>query len=172
MKKKLIMFCIAVGLSLTLAATSFAGPTIFLDADSLTPGTYDGTGSNPPSLTFSSPYGPITFVGELKGDTGGDAEFIAAGASGHVFDVPHVTPEAELSWTTFEVLSVTFVYGGNAGDITDPVANSDICRLTGTGICERVHHEGLPACARKTGVSADLHVGNAAPVLLVLGGDD
>jgi hypothetical protein len=80
MKKKLIIFCIAVGLSLTLAATSFAGPTLDLNADSLTPGLYDPPNLGP--LTISTALGPVTFQGEVKLGAGGDAEFQAAGASG------------------------------------------------------------------------------------------
>ena len=114
MKKKLIVFCMAVGLSLTLAAPSFAVPTLDLNADSLATGTY--TSGSP--LTFSTTQGPVSFVGEINSTPGGDDEFIAAGASGKTFDVPSTPNEAELSWSNFDVSSAEFVYGGNSGNIT------------------------------------------------------
>jgi len=117
MKKKLIIFCIAAGLSLTLAATSFAAPTLDLNADSLTPGLHYA-----PELTISTGYGDVTFEGEiytLPGLPGSDQEFVDAGASGNVFDVgKYQGGWAELSWENFQVGSATFIYGGNAGNIT------------------------------------------------------
>ena len=115
MKKKLIIFCIAAGLSLTLAATSFAAPTLDLNADSLTPGDYYA-----PTLTISTVHGDVTFEGEiytLPGLPGSDIDFVAAGALGNVFDTDKYKPWAELSWD-FQVGSATFIYGGNQGNIT------------------------------------------------------
>lgn len=121
MKKKLIIFCIAVGLSLTLAATSFAAPTLDLNADSLTPGSYYS-----PGLTISTAYGDVTFEGEVKLGVGGDAEFQDAGASGNVFDVDKYQGAwAELSWENFQVGSATFIYGGNQGNITIEARDKD-----------------------------------------------
>ncbi|MBW7989066.1 MAG: hypothetical protein FVQ84_03475 [Planctomycetes bacterium] len=114
MKKKLIVFCMAVGLSLTLAAPSFAVPTLDLNADSLATGTY--TSGSP--LIISTAFGSVSFVGEINSTPGGDDEFIAAGASGNTFDVPSTPNDAELSWSNFEVRSAEFIYGGNAGNIT------------------------------------------------------
>jgi hypothetical protein len=121
MKKKLIIFCIAAGLSMTLAATSFAAPTLVLDADAETPGLYYA-----PELTIPTAYGPVTFEGEIKSGVGGDLEFQAAGASGNVFDVgKYQGAWAELSWENFQVGSVTFIYGGNQGNITVEARDKD-----------------------------------------------
>jgi len=124
MKKKLIIFCIAAGLSFTLAATSFAAPTLDLNADSLTPGLYYA-----PELTISTVHGPVTFEGEiytLPGGLASDQEFVAAGASGNVFDVgKYQGGWAELSWENFQVGSATFIYGGNAGNITVEARDKD-----------------------------------------------
>ncbi len=75
MKKNLIIICIAVGISLTLTTTSFAAPTLFLDADSLTTGIYSA-GS---PLVISTTYGDISFVGELRSNPGSDTDFTGAG---------------------------------------------------------------------------------------------
>jgi hypothetical protein len=84
---------------------------IFLDAD--TP----ATGSDLDSGPLVTPYGTITFAGEIR-DKDGDPEFDAAGASGDVFDILDGTG-AQLLFD-FDVASFTFIYGGNAGvmDIT------------------------------------------------------
>ena len=116
MKKKLIILFIAVGLSLTLATTSFARATLDLNADSLTTGLYDTPNLGP--LTFSTALGPVTFEGEITNSWDADPEFKDAGALVNIFDVPHVNPWAELSWSNFEVSSAEFIYGGNAGNIT------------------------------------------------------
>jgi hypothetical protein len=103
MKKKLIIICIAVGISLTLATTSFAVPTTYLvDGDSH-------------ALPWVVADGTISFDGQIN--TAGDPEFITAGASGNVFDVPDVRNWAELSFD-FDVDSANFIYGGNMGNIT------------------------------------------------------
>ena len=119
MKKKLIVFCIAVGLSLTLAAPSFAAMTLDLNADSLTTGTYSSTSP----LIIPTPFGNVEFVGQIYDSTGNDAEFIAAGASGKVFDVGDYTIGKTASLTfdfdpKYEVRDVTFIYGGNVAKIT------------------------------------------------------
>lgn len=108
--KKLIMICFCVGFALCLPAVSLGGPTILLDAD--TPGTGSLLGTGP----LVTPYGTITFDGEVR-DRDEDPEFNAAGALGNVFDI-HNTPiqTAKLSFD-FDVQSVTFIYGGNSGDI-------------------------------------------------------
>jgi hypothetical protein len=116
MKKKLIILCMAVGLSLTLAQTSFAALTLTLDADSLTPGLYTSP------LIIPTQFGNVEFIGEIYNSTGGDAEFIAAGASGNVFDVGDY--QATTASLTFDfdpkyiVRDITFIYGGNANDIS------------------------------------------------------
>ena len=121
MKKKLIIFCIAAGLSLMLRATSLAAPTLDLNADAQPVGLHYA-----PELTISTAYGPVTFAGEIKSGVGGDVEFQAAGASGNVFDVGlYQGGWAELSWENFQVGSVTFIYGGNIGDITVEARDKD-----------------------------------------------
>ncbi len=102
MKKKLIIICIAVGISLTLATTSFALPTTYL---------VDGSQAMPWSVTD----GTISFVGQINIEN--DPEFQAAGAGGNVFDIDNTSNWAELSFD-FDVDSARFIYGGNDGDIT------------------------------------------------------
>ncbi|MCH7556865.1 MAG: hypothetical protein IIB56_05340 [Planctomycetes bacterium] len=88
----------------TSAATSLAMPTTYLvDGDSH-------------SLPWVVEDGTITFDGEIY-DDGGDPDFISAGASGNTFDVPDLGNGAKLSFD-FDVDSVEFIYGGNAGNIT------------------------------------------------------
>jgi hypothetical protein len=105
MKKKLIIFGIAVGLSLTLASTTFALPT-----------TYLVTGDGSAAVPWVVADGTISFDGEISTSTT-DVEFVAAGASGNKFDIPDHRNWAELSWD-FDVDSARFIYGGNAGNIT------------------------------------------------------
>jgi hypothetical protein len=108
--KKLITICICGFIGLCLPAVSFGAPTILLDAD--TP----ATGSLLGAVPLVTPYGTITFDGEIR-DRDADPEFNAAGALGNVFDI-YNTPiqTAKLSFD-FDVQSVTFIYGGNSGDI-------------------------------------------------------
>jgi hypothetical protein len=116
MKKKLIMLFLAAGLSLAFATPSFASFIINLDADSLALGVYT---SGSPLTVYSSSIGTIEFVGEIY--TAADADFIAAGASGKVFDVPdYTTAEASLTFNfiaPYRVTDITFIYGGNQWDI-------------------------------------------------------
>ncbi len=109
MKKKLIIICVAVGISLTLATTSFAAPTIYLDADTV------ATGSTLDTTPLVTAYGTITFDGEIRDGTSDD-EFVTAGASGDAFDIWTDNSPVTLSFD-FDVLSATFIYGGNKGDI-------------------------------------------------------
>ena len=105
MKKKLIIICITVGISLTLTTTSFAVPTTYLvDVDSH-------------SLPWVVADGTISFVGEIFGPPPVDPDFITAGASGKVLDVDNGTNWAELSFD-FDVDSAEFIYGGQLGNIT------------------------------------------------------
>jgi len=118
MKKKLMILCIALGLSVTLAAPSFAALTLNVDADPYAQKYYTGSATYPVLVMPTSLYGDneITFVGEIYG-TGGDPEFIAAGASGNTFDVTNDT--GAWSSLTFDfdpkyvVTDITFIYGGN-----------------------------------------------------------
>ena len=88
-------------------STPLEAATIFLDADTV------ATGSQLASVPLTTPAGTITFAGEIL-DQPFDPEFIAAGASGNVFDVAGANSTATLSFS-FDVSSITFVYGGNEG---------------------------------------------------------
>ncbi|MCH8120514.1 MAG: hypothetical protein IIC00_12390 [Planctomycetes bacterium] len=68
------------------------------------------------SLPWVVANGTITFDGQIFND-GGDPDFISAGASGNSLDVPDLRNWAKLSFD-FDVDSVEFIYGGNAGNIT------------------------------------------------------
>lgn len=113
MKKKLIITCIAVGMSLTLASTSFAAMTLNLDADPLADGTY----SSGSPLIIPTMFGNVEFVGQIYNSTGSDLDFINAGASGKVFDVGDFSSQtASLTFAfdpQYTVRTVTFIYGGN-----------------------------------------------------------
>jgi hypothetical protein len=113
MKKKLVILCIAVGLSLTLAAPSFAALTLVLDGSELSTGDYV---SGSPGI-ISTFFGNVEFVGEIYDPSVGDVDLNNAGSSGNVFDVDQFS--ATPSSLTFdfdpkyEVRNITFVYGGN-----------------------------------------------------------
>jgi hypothetical protein len=116
MKKKLMIFCIAVGLSLTLAAPSFAAITLNVDPTSLADGDYWGTTAKPAGI-ISTPYGDIIFLGQIRNS--GDQDL-----AGKVFDVQDWDdPDPRNASLTFdfdakyEVRSLTFSYGGNADSI-------------------------------------------------------
>jgi hypothetical protein len=85
-----------------------AGPQSYLlDADTPT------TGSNLATTPLTTPFGTITFAGDIIALGAGDPEFNAAGASGNVFDIEFNTP-AQLLFS-FDVSAITFIYGGNVG---------------------------------------------------------
>lgn len=108
--------CTAVILSLAFTANSFAVPTtILLDAD--TPDTGSLLGTTP----LVTAYGDITFDGEIVIGVH-DPEFGDAGASGSTFDIlgPDDTPAGDQTaelFFDFDVISLEFIYGGNAGNI-------------------------------------------------------
>ena len=113
MMKKLIILCIAVGLSLTLAAPSFAAFTLNVDPTSLSDGLYL---AGSPGI-ISTPYGDISYVGQIRNS--GDQDL-----AGKVFDVQDWDdPDPRNASLTFdfifpfEVTDVTFSYGGNADSI-------------------------------------------------------
>jgi hypothetical protein len=118
MKKKLMIFCIAMGLSLTLAAPSFAAFTLNVDPTSLADGLYL---AGSPGI-ISTAYGDISYVGEIRNS--GDQDL-----AGKVFDVQNWDDpdprNASLDFSdifvkhpTYAIRSVTFSYGGNADVIT------------------------------------------------------
>ncbi len=80
----------------------------YLDADT------QATGSLLVSQPLVTSRGVITFNGEIR-DRDSDPEFNAAGAFGDVFDIGS-SSTAELSFD-FDVSSLSFIYGGNVGDI-------------------------------------------------------
>jgi hypothetical protein len=80
--------------------------TILLDAD--TP----ATGSDLDVQSLVTPYGNITFSGEIR-DKDSDLDFDAAGALGDVFDIDE--SEQALLTFAFDVQSISFIYGGNIG---------------------------------------------------------
>jgi hypothetical protein len=113
-------------------AQQMSGAEILLDAD--TPMTGSLLGSTP----LVTPYGTITFAGEIR-DRATDLEFNAAGAMGNVFDINDSTSTALLSFD-FDVTSITFIYGGNSGvfdakaqDINGSTVASFYQQSTGTG---------------------------------------
>lgn len=107
--KKLALF--ALPLCAFLAVPSSAA-TFLIDFD--TP----GTGSTLDSSPLLTPLGTVTGANIEIRDPGGDPEFIAAGASGNVadhLDMPGPIPSLSFS---FDVDSISLIYGGNSGDIT------------------------------------------------------
>lgn len=96
---------VGVAAVLALAGGASAGD-IFLDGD--TP----ATGSDLGTMPLVTSFGTITFMGELRADPS-DPDFIAAGASGNVFDIDN-SSTASLRFD-FDVESITFIYGGNVG---------------------------------------------------------
>ena len=139
MKKKLIILCIAVGLSFALAPPTFAAPTVInLDPASLGDGLY--TAASPG--IFSTPFGNIKFVGRIEDRQDTDLP------GGKVFNVQHalfpIDPDPRNASLVFEffnpeniVTEVTFKYGGNADSIVVTAWDSSLNELdkleAGTG---------------------------------------
>jgi hypothetical protein len=132
MKKKLIIFCMVVGLSLAFAQASFAAITLDVDPSSLSDGHYT---SGSPGI-IPTAFGNIEFVGQIRNSADADL-------SGKVFDVDDNTKTATLTFNfvdPFIVLDVTFNYGGNedvinveALDSSDAVLDSLLNAPTGNG---------------------------------------
>jgi hypothetical protein len=100
---------------LALAALTFAplhAASITIDFD--TP----GTGSTLNSAPLVTGLGTITATNLEIRDPGGDAEFIAAGASGNVGDHLGMPGPVPVLSFDFDVDSISLIYGGNGGDIT------------------------------------------------------
>ena len=100
----------------TLVCVAVIDAQIYLDAD--TP----ATGSDILMTPLVTAYGTISFVGELFSPAS-DPDFIAAGASGAVFDVSGSPSTATMTFG-FDVSAITFVYGGNGGSIRLEARNS------------------------------------------------
>jgi len=86
-----------------------AAQDIVLDAD--TP----ATGSNLVSTPLVTTFGTITYVGDINTST--DPESTAAGSVGSVFDGQGCDPATAELFFDFDVSSITFIYGGNGGEI-------------------------------------------------------
>ena len=122
-------------LSLFVSAGPADAATVFLDAD--TP----ATGSSLFTIPLVTPYGTVTFAGEIR-DKDGDPDFDAAGAIGNVFDIDDVSSNAIFTFD-FDVSSVTFIYGGNSG-VFDIVAR-DINGITIGSFFQASTDDGQPA---------------------------
>lgn len=105
--KKLILITMLVGL---MATPALAVPSFTLGAD--TP----ATGSLLASQPLITPYGTITFNGEIKIGSS-DPDFTAAGAVGGTFNILYPGDQAAELFFDFDVISLTFVYGGGSSDI-------------------------------------------------------
>lgn len=102
---------LALGLLLTCMGGMASATQITLDADSA------ATGSLLQSTPLTTSLGTITFTGEIR-DRDGDPEFTAAGASGDVFDIGGTSGGSWAALTfSFDVSSISFIYGGNGGGI-------------------------------------------------------
>jgi hypothetical protein len=94
---------------LALCPAAFAQTTVYLDGD--TP----ATGSLLQTQQLLTPLGTIDFVGEVWAVSDGD--MLTAGAAGNGFDIVGANRDATMTFG-FDVTSVTFLYGGNIGQIT------------------------------------------------------
>ena len=103
-KQSLIALVVLLG----LAWMTQPAMAIFLDADTV------ATGSTLDTTPLVTPYGTITFTGQIR-DRDGDPEFNAAGASGDVFDIINSPVSYAQMFFGFDVASATFIYGGNSG---------------------------------------------------------
>lgn len=102
------MRALFTALLLAGAAPAAASPVVLLlDFDTPDSGSELATGS------WLSPLGLIEFEGEFRNIDGSDPDFDAAGAVGNGLDIGDGSI-AELRFA-FDVDSVSFVYGGNAG---------------------------------------------------------
>ena len=105
-----VLLSAVAGLAVLAVVSVAPGADILLDGD--TP----ATGSNLGTQPLVTPYGTITFDGDLR-DRDNDIEFNAAGALGNVFDIhDRLVSTAQLVFD-FDIISATFIYGGNVGVI-------------------------------------------------------
>lgn len=120
-----LIICTAVILSLAFTSNSFAVPTLLT---TLTGDTVDGGSALGSGGTLVTSNGNITFVGEFE-VANGDPDLVAAGASGNAFNIldPGTTPGGQTAelFFSFDVLSLTFVYGGNSGEIRIQARDKD-----------------------------------------------
>ncbi|REK15726.1 MAG: PEP-CTERM sorting domain-containing protein [Planctomycetota bacterium] len=116
----LLRLLLALAILAPTAVSTAQGMTIFLDADTV------ATGGTLDVAPLSTPFGDISFVGEVRPTA--DADLVAAGSTGNVFDVDNT--ETATMLFSFDVESITFIYGGNDGvmdiearDINDQVVD-------------------------------------------------
>jgi hypothetical protein len=110
---------LSVSFIINYHATSLAANSIYLDADS------PETGSLLKTTPLVTPYGTISFIGDVKDFNSftDDPELIAAGSSGNVFNICMTCnyPEDEMYYAqamltfNFDIYSATFIYGGQSG---------------------------------------------------------
>ena len=150
MKRIKLAIALVVGLSISFVMnfydSALASDTIYLDADS------PETGSLLRTTPLITSYGTISFIGNIKTNTGFDPEFVAAGAYGKVFNICldcDLYPEYEMYYERamlsfdFDVNSVSFIYGGNMG-IFDIEAR-DISGVVVDSFYQSDTYEGQPA---------------------------
>ena len=107
---------IAITASL-LAVSNFCNAgLIYLDGDTV------ATGSTLGNSSLSTSFGNIDFQGEFRVGNS-DAEFIAAGSTGNVFDIDNSSRASFIF--DFDVSSFSFIFGGNSG-VFDIVAKNSI----------------------------------------------
>lgn len=105
---RVVRFMVVFALAAVLTPQMFAA-SIYLDGE--TPATGSLLGSQP----LVTPYGTITFIGEFRSGPS-DPDFIAAGAAGNIFDGAGDSPAEAQFLFSFDVASITFIYGGNYGE--------------------------------------------------------
>jgi hypothetical protein len=125
-----LTICMAaiIGLTSTGSVSAVPTTTFTLNADSLTPGIYGWDGI--PRLTvLSIAEGDVTFAGQILPvhPTKADIDLVNAGSgtTGNTFDIigpadyagPPAGDQTAQLFFDFEVISVTFIYGGNDGDL-------------------------------------------------------
>jgi hypothetical protein len=123
MKKVIgILFCLFAG---------SANASIILDAD------YVLTGSTIDTTPLTTSLGTVSFFGEIMSTA--DADLIALGSTGNVFDISNSSSQALMSFD-FDVSSISFIFGGNSGvfditarDILGNVVDSFFTNNTGSG---------------------------------------
>lgn len=118
--------------ALILTTTEIQATPIVLNAET------QATGNTLDFMPLVNHHGTITFSGEIR-EVGSDPDFIAAGATGLVFDLDEASSRATLSFD-FDVNAINFIYGGNDGvfdvsayDVNGNIVDSFFQDNTGDG---------------------------------------
>jgi len=137
MKQKPFKHLILLGFILTIFSYCCSAEIILIDGESPETGSLLGT------TPLVLPFGTVTFAGAFRNDPN-DPEFIAAGASNNIFNVNGTLtlPKSSLTFD-FDVKSITFVYGGNAGNIN--VQAKDINNVVVASFVQADTGPGQPA---------------------------